>query len=35
MSATDSVVCIGNDDAALHESLKNRGEGMIDNTVLK
>ena len=35
MSATDSVVFVGDDDAALHESLKNRGEGMIDDTVLK
>jgi|RhiMetdeSRZDD1v2_1073273.scaffolds.fasta_scaffold1894988_2 hypothetical protein len=35
MSETDSVVFVGDDDAALRESLKNRGEGMLDNTVLK
>ncbi len=35
MSETDSMVFVGDDDAALHESRKNRGEGMIDNTVLK
>jgi hypothetical protein len=35
VSETDGLVFVVDDDAALRESLKNRGERMIDITVLK